>query len=80
MYNVSKVDVPTVVYHASNDWLADPKDVKLLLNNIPKLVHSSEISGWQHLDFIWALDAASQVYKSVITYLKQYSSTKKRES
>lgn len=71
---MSNVDVPTVLYHGSNDWLADPKDVQILISELPKLIKSAEIPSWEHLDFIWGLDAAQLVYKPAIAYLRQSAS------
>lgn len=65
-YNASAVDVPVAIYWGGNDWLADPKDVKRLKQVLPKMWYDKYIEGWQHLDFIWGLDAAPQVYNDVI--------------
>ena len=70
---MSKVNVPTVLYYASNDWLADPTDVKLLQKALPNVVYSDEIPNWEHLDFIWGLDAARLVYKPLVKYLNQFA-------
>lgn len=81
VFNVSNVNVPTVLYYGSNDWLADPKDVHLLMERLPKttLIASFEIPKWEHLDFLWGLDAARLVYKPAISYLRKYASTKKQD-
>jgi len=57
------------LYYAGNDWLADPKDVHLLFNGLPKGVLTADpkfIPKWMHLDFIWGENAADKVYKDLI--------------
>jgi lysosomal acid lipase/cholesteryl ester hydrolase len=75
---MSNVRVPTVLYYASNDWLADPQDVTLLAKALPDLVHSEEIPNWEHLDFIWGLDAAKLVYKPLMNYLNEFAGLGKK--
>jgi lysosomal acid lipase/cholesteryl ester hydrolase len=75
---MSNVRVPTVLYYGSNDWLADPHDVTLLAKALPNVVHIEEIPKWEHLDFIWGLDAARLVYKPLIKYLNQFSGMEKK--
>ncbi|CAB3983685.1 Hypothetical predicted protein, partial [Paramuricea clavata] len=77
-FNMSNVRVPTVLYYGSNDWLADPHDVTLLAKALPNVVHIEEIPKWEHLDFIWGLDAARLVYKPLIKYLNQFSGMEKK--
>ncbi|XP_033740814.1 lysosomal acid lipase/cholesteryl ester hydrolase-like [Pecten maximus] len=65
-WNASLVKTPTVVYSGAKDWLADPTDVTALLPEITNLVASKVMDEWEHLDFIWAMDAPQQVYNDVI--------------
>ena len=62
--------VPVALYYGENDWLADPKDVENLIPKLQNLIHSAEIPKWNHLDFIWGLDAATLVYKEIIAYIQ----------
>ena len=54
MYNLTNFNIETIMYSAGNDWLADPQDVKLLVENLqPSILKShTEIPPWMHLDFI----------------------------
>lgn len=66
-YNASAITVPLALYWGGNDWLADPDDVKLLMQKLDDktLWYNKTIKAWQHLDFIWGLDAAPLVYDDV---------------
>ena len=52
-----------------HDWLADPVDVADLL---PKLQHTGKvvfhknIDSYNHLDFLWGMDATILVYKDIM--------------
>ncbi|XP_031565908.1 gastric triacylglycerol lipase-like [Actinia tenebrosa] len=70
LYNLSTFTVPTELYSGGEDWLADPKDVSLLCKAITKtVVYHEYIKAWQHLDFIWGLDAASLVYDKIVKHI-----------
>jgi lysosomal acid lipase/cholesteryl ester hydrolase len=52
--------------------LADPTDVKILHKAINKtIVYSECIKPWQHLDFIWGLDAAKLVYDKIVRHIRK---------
>ena len=57
IYDVKNVKVPVALYSAKNDWLAAPDDVKYLQTNLPNLIDDFVIDDWDHLDFIWGLQA-----------------------
>ncbi|XP_069136610.1 gastric triacylglycerol lipase-like [Argopecten irradians] len=69
LYDVTKVTAPVVLYWAENDWLAVPQDVKILQSKLPNVRGSYEIKDWNHLDFIWAVDAYNVLYKGIIQML-----------
>uniref|UniRef100_A0A914WPK3 Lipase n=1 Tax=Plectus sambesii TaxID=2011161 RepID=A0A914WPK3_9BILA len=70
-YSVKDFHIPTYLYWGDEDWLADPTDVaQTLLPNLPNIVQSNEMKGWNHLDFIWGLNAADQIYHPVVEIMK----------
>lgn len=75
-YNTSTINVPLALYWGGNDWLADPDDVKILMQKLPKksLWYNKYIKVWEHLDFIWGLDAAPLVYDDVVKRILQKES------
>lgn len=70
MYNVTAMTVPVALYYAQNDWLADPEDVRLLLPLLQNKMYDKYIENWDHLDFIWGLDAAKLVYYDIMKNIK----------
>lgn len=58
----------TVLFSGTHDALSDPKDVTLLTDEVKHLVFNETIYNWNHVDFIWGVDAPIVLYTQ-ITYL-----------
>jgi len=72
LYDITKVDVPVALYWAEKDWLADPIDVHYLRKNLPKIVDDFECLKWNHLDFLWAMNANTLLYPRMLNLMKSY--------
>lgn len=66
---MSDIKVPMALFMGGKDWLADPEDVAWLLPKLQstgKLIHHKNIPYYDHLDFIWGMDAATVVYPDIL--------------
>jgi len=70
LYDVTKTTVPTYIFRGDLDILADPTDVDLLLPLLPNVVKVFSLTGFNHLDFIWGLNAAHEIYQPIIDIIK----------
>lgn len=64
------METPVALFTATNDWLADPEDVKGLKPKLKNIVFSKNIEVWNHMDFVWGEDAHSVIYADIIKLLQ----------
>jgi lysosomal acid lipase/cholesteryl ester hydrolase len=70
VYDVTQMNTPVALFYGSNDWLADPTDVEMLIPKLKNLFSSNYLVGFNHLDFIWGMRAAEEVYLPIIQMIK----------
>ncbi|GMT10472.1 hypothetical protein PFISCL1PPCAC_1769, partial [Pristionchus fissidentatus] len=73
-YDFTKIKNDMYLYWSDDDWLADPEDVKgyLLTSLNPNHIKlNNHLDGYNHLDFIWGLNAAAQIYTPIIDILRE---------
>jgi len=73
-YNLSKLTMPIALYSGTNDYLADPTDVKTLEADLnPDIIISETVvQGFAHLDFTWGVHAQQYVYYPLLKEIQQY--------
>lgn len=81
-YNLGAIptSVPIALFTGSQDELADPTDVQVLLSALPtEPVLYKNFEAYAHLDFLWALSATNDIYKPYVLPLfsKYVKSTQK---
>lgn len=72
---MENITTPVALLWSKNDKLADPTDVEALHEKLKSLVDSYcvPLDQFNHLDFVWGIDANKLVYEKVLTLLKKYS-------
>ena len=64
-------DLPTTLYHGTNDIISTPDDVAALLAMLPPgAVQAHTVEGYAHMDFTWGEDAHVLVYSDLIKQLQ----------
>uniref|UniRef100_A0A8C6YF97 Lipase n=1 Tax=Naja naja TaxID=35670 RepID=A0A8C6YF97_NAJNA len=69
-YNVSAMTVPTAIWNGGNDWISDPDDVNQLIPQIQNLISHKFIPQWNHLDFMYGIDAPDKLYYEIMDLLQ----------
>ncbi|EFO16699.1 hypothetical protein LOAG_11805 [Loa loa] len=80
IYNLSLVNVPIYLFSGMNDWLANPVDIQeSLLSMLPNksIKRRKQFNDYNHLDFIWGLRAADEIYRPIISIIKMRKRVKK---
>lgn len=74
LFDLSEVHVPVLLFHASDDNLSDPEDVKWASSQLPNVVEEHLLDGWDHLDFIWGTRAPAYLYAVILSFIVSVSS------
>jgi pimeloyl-ACP methyl ester carboxylesterase len=72
IYPIRPMKIPTAIFSGGEDWLADPKDVKFIFDNLQSLVYQKYIPDYNHADFIVALNVNKLIYADLIDVMQKY--------
>lgn len=65
-----------MLFHSDADQSADPTDVAWLLTQISDtVIEDFHYADYTHMDFIWALRPAVDVYPHILSYIKKQESS-----
>jgi lysosomal acid lipase/cholesteryl ester hydrolase len=73
-YDLSKITTPIMLHYAQNDWLAGVQDVEKLhqsLRSSNAQKFEVTFAYFNHLDFMWAIDAKKLVYDRMIQAMQE---------
>ncbi|XP_054838913.1 lipase member M-like isoform X1 [Eublepharis macularius] len=71
-YRIEDMTVPTAVWSAGEDIAVDETDTELLLPRIRNLIFYKNIPDWQHMDYVWGLDAPQCLYPDILGLMQKY--------
>ncbi len=81
-YAIENITVPMYMFWGDGDRLIKAEDVALLAARLPSLVlnHKINYEGWNHNDFIYAVDAKKLVYDIITQEMEELWQEKESES
>jgi lysosomal acid lipase/cholesteryl ester hydrolase len=67
---------PTAIFYGLEDALADPEDVARIFKEVQPgiIVGQHALPTYEHMDFVWGMNAQRDVYPKVLSYIQQYQS------
>ena len=71
-YYPGNITVPVALYSGENDWLVTPTEMQQLVPQIKHLVENIVIDEWDHIDFMWGMDAPKQCYNGIIKLFRYF--------
>lgn len=71
-YPLEKVVAKVAIHYGANDWLTVPADIERLELALPNTIGKFlvKFSEFNHLDFVWGIDARELVYNKVVQVMR----------
>lgn len=71
-FNLSHVKAPLYIFYGNGDKLIAEEDVLSLSEVLPstEAIYAIDYEGWNHNDFVYAIDAKSLVYDTIIKHME----------
>lgn len=74
-YDIANMTGPNVaLFFGGSDALVSPEDATILMSKIPPslIVHNETVSGYNHMELVWGLDAHTRLYPTVLELIRQH--------
>ena len=71
-YDITKVDVPTVIISGSIDGISSQQDVEWTKEQLPLVIEHIKIQGYNHVDMILATSTGTRVNKRILDITKAF--------
>ncbi|XP_078360080.1 lysosomal acid lipase/cholesteryl ester hydrolase-like isoform X2 [Oculina patagonica] len=71
VYDVSKMTTPTAFFFGAHDTLSNKTDVEALIPEISHLTFREFIPEWNHIDFVFGMDAAKTLYYKLVEIMEE---------
>jgi len=74
-YKLEEVTCPVLLYWGAGDWLAQPRGVARIADQLPNLVDSVRVAHgqWNHLDFLWGRDVRTLLYDQMLAAMARFT-------
>lgn len=72
-YNLNNVRCPLVLHHGDADKIVKSVDVELAMESLPHVIGYNKIPDFQHMDFIYAIDANELINDKILEYLRLFN-------
>lgn len=71
-YDLKLITAPVYLHYGENDWMVGEGDINRLHKELGNSVGKFKVplSEFNHLDFIWAMDAPSLLYNLMIEFMR----------
>lgn len=73
-YKLGNIKCPIVLHQGDGDKVIKSVDVEKAMESLPNVVAYNKMTDFQHLDFIYAMDADEMINNKILGYLKEFHS------
>ncbi|NXX25266.1 LIPM Lipase, partial [Nicator chloris] len=70
-YQLEAMRVPVAVWSGGQDWVTPPEETQRLLFRLTNVVYHEHLPDWNHFDHHWGLNAPQQLYRQMVTLMKE---------
>ena len=70
VYDATKMIAPSAFFFGGHDTLANKTDVEALMSKLPQIEYLEYLSKWNHIDFVFGIDAKEILYDKLVDIMK----------